>query len=130
MVLAKHALQKIFVFYLFSWAALAAVQVQGGLRHGKIQEGEWEKPEKSLAELLLGNTNGFFCTATARPVRPPPPAASTTAAVAATATTKRQTGGSIWLSQPLEAAVEATVKERATAAAIKRTASKSEAKNF
>ncbi len=60
MVLAKHALQKIFVFYLFSWAALAAVQVQGGLRHGKIQEGEWEKPEKSLAELLLGNTNGFF----------------------------------------------------------------------
>ena len=88
------------------------------------------KTRKKSGRTAFGQHKWFFCTATARPVRPPPPAASTTAAVAATATTKRQTGGSIWLSQPLEAAVEATVKERATAAAIKRTASKSEAKNF
>ncbi len=63
MVSPKNALQKIYKLFrkkYFYWVALAAVQVQGGLGHGEIEEGEKKKTEKSLAELLLGHTNGFF----------------------------------------------------------------------
>ena len=66
--------------------AVAADQVQGGHGHGEIEEGQKEKNQIFLAELLLRYKRCFFLFVAARPRQPATVTAATATATAATAT--------------------------------------------
>ncbi len=66
--------------------AVAADQVQGGLGHGEIEEGQKKKNPKKMAEVLLRYIRGFFLLVAAKPRQPATVTAAATTATAATAT--------------------------------------------